>query len=316
MNKQTIITILFALVAMTGLGQIHYRLEGNIGHPEFTGIMNVRDVLKQQNICTIEVVNGIITPREGDLPEMAMCVLADTTNVLVQTDTEPYKDSKLTLAMLFVDHGTTRVEGLKDNWLQQSGTSISEEIANCNQRMADILEEFAETPNEGKSVMAELIYDVISRHTKDVYGINLLVNEGRWYLDATKWIELYDKLMHDNGEYIRHSGVYNYTTTFAVGGKVTIAASGKDYDDIDRSYTWTLDKKGLLTKADKEGDISTFTYLWKGKYVKQRLETLKHYDGTVDKYRIDYKYGKRKASASRYYKYINNDPRTLVGNNW
>ena len=139
MNKQTIITILFALVAMTGLGQIHYRLEGNIGHPEFTGIMNVRDVLKQQNICTIEVVNGIITPREGDLPEMAMCVLADTTNVLVQTDTEPYKDSKLTLAMLFVDHGTTRVEGLKDNWLQQSGTSISEEIANCNQRMADIL---------------------------------------------------------------------------------------------------------------------------------------------------------------------------------
>ena len=202
MNKKTIITILLAFVAVAGQGQVHYRLEGNIGHPGFTGIMNVRDVLKQQNICTIEVVNGIITPREGDLPEMAMCVLADTTNVLVQTDTEPYKDSKLTLAMLFVDHGTTRVEGLKDNWLQQSGTSISEEIANCNQRMADILEEFAETPNEGKSVMAELIYDVISRHTKDVYGINLLVNEGRWYLDATKWIELYDKLMHDNGEYI------------------------------------------------------------------------------------------------------------------
>ena len=142
--------------------------------------------------------------------------------------------------------------------------------------------------------------------TNSTYTYNY--NKGG-YLTAVRWTD-------DNGEYIRHSGVYNYTTTFAVGGKVTIAASGKDYDDIDRSYTWTLDKKGLLTKADKEGDISTFTYLWKGKYVKQRLETLKHYDGTVDKYRIDYKYGKRKASASRYYKYINNDPRTLVGNNW
>ena len=51
--------------------------------------------------------------------------------------------------------------------------------------------------------MSALLYDVISRHTGDVYGINLLVNEGRWYLDDTKWIELRDKLMRDNGEYVR-----------------------------------------------------------------------------------------------------------------
>ena len=31
MNKKTIITILLALVATAGQGQIHYRLEGNIG---------------------------------------------------------------------------------------------------------------------------------------------------------------------------------------------------------------------------------------------------------------------------------------------
>lgn len=129
------------------------------------------------------------------------------------------------------------------------------------------------------------------------------------YLTAVRWTE-------DNGEYLRHSGVYNYTTTFAAGGKVTIAASGKDYDDIDRSYTWTLDKKGLLTKIDNDGNISTFVYLWKGKYVKQRIETVTNDDGSTDKYRIDYKYGKRKASASRYYKYINEDPRTLIGKNW
>lgn len=31
MNKKNIITILFTLVAMAGLAQIHYRLEGTIG---------------------------------------------------------------------------------------------------------------------------------------------------------------------------------------------------------------------------------------------------------------------------------------------
>ena len=62
MNKQAFITILFSLVAMTGQGQIHYRLEGNIGMPDFTGVMEIKDVLKQQSVDTIKVVNGIITP--------------------------------------------------------------------------------------------------------------------------------------------------------------------------------------------------------------------------------------------------------------
>ena len=74
MNKKTIITILLALVAMAGQGQVHYRIEGNIDMPKFTGVMEIKDVLKQQSIDTIKVVNGIITPKEGTLPEMAMCL--------------------------------------------------------------------------------------------------------------------------------------------------------------------------------------------------------------------------------------------------
>ena len=112
MNKQAIITILFALVVMSVQGQIHYRIEGNIGMPDFTGIMEVKDVLKQNSIDTIKVVNGIITPKEGYLPEMAMCLLADTTKTFVQTDSVPQKKSKLTLGTLFIDNGTIKVEGL------------------------------------------------------------------------------------------------------------------------------------------------------------------------------------------------------------
>ena len=84
--KKTIITTLLALVALTGQGQIHYRIEGNIGMPNFTGVMELKDVFMQQSMDTIKVVNGIITPKEGDLPEMAMCVLADTTKTTVQRD--------------------------------------------------------------------------------------------------------------------------------------------------------------------------------------------------------------------------------------
>ena len=117
--KKQILTILLSLVAVMGQAQIHYRLEGNIGHPEFTGIMYMVDILKAQYIDTIEVVNGNITPKEGDLPEMTLCNLNDTTTILVQTDSVPYTASKLSLSWLFIDKGTTRVEGLKGNnqWL-------------------------------------------------------------------------------------------------------------------------------------------------------------------------------------------------------
>lgn len=188
--KKILIIPLLALCTQAGQAQIHYRLEGNIGHPEFTGIMYMVDILKAQYIDTIEVVNGNITPKEGDLPEMTLCNLNDTTTILVQTDSVPYTASKLSLNWLFIDKGTTRVEGLKENWLQQSGTPISDEIAAFKRCMDE---------TEDK---AAVIYDVISRHTRDVYGIILLVNEGRMYLDAARWIELYDKMMRDNGEYI------------------------------------------------------------------------------------------------------------------
>ena len=46
--KKTLVIALLTLVTLAGQAQIHYRLEGNIGHPEFTGIMSVVDILKAQ----------------------------------------------------------------------------------------------------------------------------------------------------------------------------------------------------------------------------------------------------------------------------
>ncbi len=39
MNKKNIITALLAIVAMAGQGQVKCHIEGNTGHPEFTGTL-------------------------------------------------------------------------------------------------------------------------------------------------------------------------------------------------------------------------------------------------------------------------------------
>ena len=39
MNKKVIITALFALAAMAAQGQVNYRIDGNTGHPDFTGTL-------------------------------------------------------------------------------------------------------------------------------------------------------------------------------------------------------------------------------------------------------------------------------------
>lgn len=206
MNKKLIITAQLVLAAMAGQGQIHYRIEGNIGMPEFTGVMEVKDVLKQQPVDTIKVVNGVITPKEGDLPEMALCILSDITKNIALIDSVPCRASALTLSFLFIDNGTTIIEGLKDNWLQQSGTAISVEIAAVNRRMEEIQETYGTgDADEGKKVLADYLYEIISKHSSDVYGIQLFCNEGRWYLKPTQWLELYEKIMADYWEYINRT---------------------------------------------------------------------------------------------------------------
>ena len=74
MNKSTIITLLLALVWVAGQAQIHYRIEGNIGMPDFTGKVEICDVMKAVVVDSMDVVNGFVVPKEDNLPEMAFCV--------------------------------------------------------------------------------------------------------------------------------------------------------------------------------------------------------------------------------------------------
>ena len=90
MNKKTIITALLTLVAVTGQGQIRYRLEGTIGD----STLNTRLLLNQgmsatkmvnATIDTLEVVNGKLIPKEGTLEEPGSFDLKSIT----ETDEKP-----------------------------------------------------------------------------------------------------------------------------------------------------------------------------------------------------------------------------------
>ena len=67
MNKTSIITALLALAAMAAQGQVNYRIDGNTGHPDFTGTLYFYDY--SSIVDSVQVVKGVITEHSGKLPQ-------------------------------------------------------------------------------------------------------------------------------------------------------------------------------------------------------------------------------------------------------
>ena len=104
MNKKTIITALLALVALAGQAQVNYRIDGNTGHPDFTGTLYLYDY--SSIVDSVQVVKGVITEHSGQLPQAKLCTLAS-------------RDWKISVKPLFIEDGFIHVEAL----LQGNGTT-------------------------------------------------------------------------------------------------------------------------------------------------------------------------------------------------
>ena len=77
MKKKTIITILFALVAMTGWGhEINWRIEGTVENAAPSDTLYVIDAEKQKEIAILYVKDGKIISTSGTLDEPAICCIA------------------------------------------------------------------------------------------------------------------------------------------------------------------------------------------------------------------------------------------------
>ena len=178
MNKKTIITVLLTLVAMAGQGQVHYRLEGNIGNPEVTDTLTlfedrgkeVDGYIATEIIDTLYIVNGKIIPIEGELPESMLA--------------NAYGDN-FSLLHIILDNGTTQIEGTIDySVVRQSGTPLVVAMNQMEEDFHKLTMEIQQVFNSNEPIdtMAliaredSFVVSVVSAHPCDPIG-SLVVND-------------------------------------------------------------------------------------------------------------------------------------------
>lgn len=156
--------------------------------PEFTGALKIYDIVSLNTIDTVEIVKGEIIPVEGDIPEMVWCMM----NEIESNDS--ISSQGVSLGWLFLADGTTLIEGTKDTWLQFSGTSICEDIKGFKQERDSIVQEEGQSAYDYVFARGEVCQKYISRHTNDVYGLCLLINDGYLYMNPAAWLKLYEQI--------------------------------------------------------------------------------------------------------------------------
>ena len=208
MNKSTIITLLFALVAMVGQGQIHYRLEGTIGDSTITGKAVVRDMYVHSGeiIDTVNIIKGIIEPVEGELSDTTICALIIGNmpeGKVIYLDRYLYP--------VFLGGGTTVFDGRTMRHPFLKGTTICEDYTLFHKTESEALNKWmmerirkanggpmkittADMGREQTEQIEKTAIDIISRHTSDMLGLYLLREGAINYLSPSTWLELFSKM--------------------------------------------------------------------------------------------------------------------------
>ena len=118
MNKQTIITALLALVSMAGQGQtFKWKIEGTVANANSEDTLSLIDIEGQNEITTLQVRNGRITPTSGTLNNPMVCGIA--------------KEGRPGWICAFVlEEGTVTIDiDLKNDYVQHiGGTSVNDDL--------------------------------------------------------------------------------------------------------------------------------------------------------------------------------------------
>ncbi|MBP5731195.1 MAG: TlpA family protein disulfide reductase [Bacteroidaceae bacterium] len=248
--KRKLFFMAFALSTIVGQAQLHFRLEGNIGIPDFTGQFIIHDIVGEQVIDSVRVVNGELVPIEGEIPEMVQCIMQGT------KDGASEDDKGVSLAYLFLTEGTTRIDGSEKGMLQTSGTAICEELNSYKKAEKEIVEKYKDGQTDKLyAEMGELCQQHLSRHTTDVYGLYLLIQDGSYVLKPAVWIDLCNKLEaglsernHANKTLMEH--VTRTKTSMTARAKTDVGCKFVDF---------AVEYEGKTTRLSD--------YVGKGKYV-------------------------------------------------
>ena len=162
MNKKNIITILLALVATAGQGQVNYHIDGNTGHPDFTGTLYLYDY--SAIVDSIQVVNGVIILHNGTLPSAKKCALIN-------------KNGETLVKPLFIEDGFIHVEGPSaGKWYYVSGTPMNDDMKTLQQKCFSILNEYKDDKDLQNQKLDEAMEPVVRLHADDVLGLDIVKN--------------------------------------------------------------------------------------------------------------------------------------------
>ena len=162
MNKKAIITILLALVAMAGQGQVNYHIDGNTGHPDFTGTLYLYDY--SSIVDSVQVVKGVITEHRGQLPQAKLCTLAS-------------RDWEISIKPLFIENGFIHVEGPSaGKWYYASGTPMNDDMKTLQRKCFSILKEYKDDKELQNQKLDEAMEPVVRLHADDALGLDIVKN--------------------------------------------------------------------------------------------------------------------------------------------
>ena len=172
MNRQTILTILFAIVAVTAHGQVNYRLEGVVGDSTMNTrllLMQYMSAMRMVNapIDTVEVVNGKLIAKEGVLDEPG----AFNLHSITKGDEMP----EIMSPYFFLEQGTTEIcmdlIGLSRDSIrflrQPSGTPLNEEYGPFQNKFIPLL--YGDSARQAS--LDSLMRSELARHNDDVLGM-------------------------------------------------------------------------------------------------------------------------------------------------
>ena len=216
MNKQTIITILLALVATAGQGQVNYHIDGNTGHPDFTGTLYLYDY--SSIVDSVQVVKGVITEHSSQLPQAKKCSLASRDNVI-------------SIKPLFIEDGFIHVEGPSaGKWYYASGTPMNDDMRTLQQKCISILNDYKDDEDLQNEKLDEAIEPVVRLHADDVLGLDIVKNLTISFNAKRKleYIGMLSERLQANEEIIAQRKTYEVQLGSRVGEKFIDFAV--DYD--------------------------------------------------------------------------------------
>ena len=162
MNKQTIITILLAIVAMVGQAQVNYHIDGYTGHPDFTGTLYLYDY--SSIVDSMQVVNGVIILHNGTLPSAKKCALIN-------------KNGETLVKPLFIEDGFIHVEGPSaGKWYYASGTPMNDDMKTLQQKCFSILNEYKDDEDLQNQKLDEAMEPIARLHADDALGLDIVKN--------------------------------------------------------------------------------------------------------------------------------------------